>query len=128
MRRYSRQGHLTLRLERIEGATRTTQRTRSSTRRLRDKLSRADHDSIVRDRRENRDSLAVLAKRYGVSDYSIRMILARAGVAVGSPRMSEGKREQVQQWHRDGVSNMEIARRTGLAESAVALTVAALSR
>lgn len=101
------------------------QRTRSSTRRLRDRLSHADRDAIVRDRRDNGDTLAALANRYGVSDYSIRMILAQAGMSLGCPRMDEGQRELVKQWHYDGVSNMEIARRTGLPESTIALTLAA---
>lgn len=128
MRRYSNEVILTSFLERgihavASGAP--IRRERPSARRLRDKLSLADRDAIVRDRQENGDSLSVLARRYGVSDYSIRMILARAGVALGGPRINEDQRGQVMKWHQDGVSNMEIARRTGVTESSVALILAA---
>lgn len=91
---------------------------------MRDKLSLDDQEVIVRARVERGDSLRVIAGRYGVSDYSIRMVLLRSGVTLGKPRLSERQRSEVRDLSRIGVSNMEISRRTGVPESSVALLLA----
>jgi hypothetical protein len=92
---------------------------------LRDKLSLDDQEAIVRARIECGDSLRVIAGRYGVSDYSIRMVLLRAGITLGKPRLSEHQRSEIRRLSRVGISNMEISRRTGVPESSVALVLAA---
>lgn len=54
--------------------------TRPKPRRLKDKLSDADRKIIVAGYVSGSATLAQLAEQYGVSDYSIRMVLRKAGV------------------------------------------------
>lgn len=65
-----------------------------------------------------------LSRRYGVSDYSIRLVLLQAGVTLGKPRVTEVEQAAIQFLHKQGVSQLEIARRTGVPKSSVALVIA----
>lgn len=125
MRRHSRQGHLTSRLGRIADNSLTVERRRSSSRRLRDRLSAAARARIVEERRDGA-TMTELSRRYGVSDYALRMFFAEEGLA---PSRSSPTREQVEQiavLHQAGASALEVSRRVGVPDSTVRLELTRL--
>lgn len=65
-----------------------------------------------------------LAQEYGVSDYSIRMILRQAGVASAQPRLSPATVGKAQQMRSRGASVAEVARQVGIAQASVRLIIA----
>lgn len=69
-----------------------------------------------------------LASKYGVSDYSIRMIVRQAGVQRGHSRLSAGAIERVRELWLGGSSIAAIARAVELGETTVRIIVADLDR
>lgn len=125
MRRHSRQGHLTSRLERIEGAARTPLRTRTSTRRLRDRPSAGTCARIIEERRLG-VSMPTLSRKYGISDYSLRRFFAEAGMAPSRSSLTREKVERIADLADSGISIMEVSRRVGAPDSTVRLALARL--
>lgn len=68
--------------------------------------------------------MADLARRFKISDYSVRKILASAGVRMGAPGLTNMKIEQVRELHGQGWSAARIHRKTSLSEAAVILVLA----
>ncbi len=89
-------------------------------RRLRDRLTDADRSAIVAAYVTGTASMVSLADRYGVSDYSIRVILRRAGIFTNR-RLAPETVALVRNLGSTGASVAEIARQAGIAESTVRL-------
>jgi len=127
MRRYSNLEHLTPVLDRCLAARDADHVERPplpGPRLIKDKLSDDDRDAIVEAYTAKRVSLAALADEYGVSDYSIRKVLRRAGVR---PRRSTLPGQVLDEIHRLRSANMPIAQiaiRCQVPEASVRLIVA----
>lgn len=96
---YSKEGALTSILERglASIAKEPIHRPpRRAGRRLKDKLAESDHAAIVRAHTAEGVSKRQLALRFGVSDYSIRMILLKAGTDSGRPSLPAEQMVEVQ--------------------------------
>lgn len=125
MRRHSRQGHLTSRLGRIADNSQTVERRRASSRRLRDRLSPAARARIVEERRDGA-TMPELSRRYGVSDYALRMFFAEVGLPPSRSSLTREQVEQIDALHRAGASALEVSRRVGVPDSTVRLELARL--
>ncbi|MER7557345.1 hypothetical protein ABTZ46_10415 [Nocardioides sp. NPDC126508] len=89
--------------------------------RLSDKLTDQDCAAIVTAYRAGGVSLVELGEQFGVSDYSIRKVLRRAGVKPKrSPATDEACRAILKR-RRGGQSVTQIARETGRSETAIRL-------
>lgn len=95
----------------------------SAPRRLRDRLTDVDRAKIVAAYVTGTATMTFLADRYGVSDYSIRVILRRAGIFTNR-RLTSATVSLVRSLSSTGVSVAEIARQTGIAKSTVRLVLA----
>lgn len=97
---------------------------RPTGRRLTSKLSYADRKAIVAAYVAGGTSLAALAEKYGVSDYSIRMILRKAGVPPQRRKVTAEQTARVHElWH-DGMEPEAIATQVGMGPASVRLIVA----
>lgn len=125
MRRHSRQAHLTSRLERISGETIRVTRRRSPSRRLRDRLSSSARRQIVTERQAG-VSMAKLSRKYGVSDYALRMLFAEEGMVPSRSSLTQTQIDQIADLLQEGMSAMEVSRRVGVPDSTVRLELARL--
>ena len=69
-------------------------------------------------------SMSALSRSYGISTYSLRMVLAREGVLSCGESMSEESIQLALGLHASGVSVMEIARQVGVLDSTLRLVLA----
>lgn len=125
MRRHSRQGHLTSRLGRIADNSQAVERRRAGSRRLRDRLSAAARARIVEERRDGA-TMPELSRRYGVSDYALRMFFAEEGLPPSRSSLTTEQIAQIGILSRAGTSAMEVSRRVGVPDSTVRLELARL--
>ena len=124
MQRYSRQGYLTSVLDRclvVDGVNPVDRPPRPAARLLKDKLSDADRRVIVQARTVNGVSMLALARRFGVSDHSIRKVLLEAGVWAGRSSIAPETIRHIHNLWLADCSVASIARQTGLPESTVRL-------
>jgi DNA-binding NarL/FixJ family response regulator len=125
VRWYSRQAHLTDRLERVdqgldtENAVRVAPATRT---RISDRLSDEQCADIVSAYLSGATAVA-LASRFGISDYSVRGILIGAGVKRPSGRLTDRAIKQARSLRAAGATLAEIAERLSVAESTVNVTL-----
>ncbi|GAB3588663.1 hypothetical protein GCM10027579_28450 [Calidifontibacter terrae] len=73
--------------------------------------------------RESGSTITVLAKRYSVSDYSIRVVLAEAGHREVRRKYTPGQIHTICALFDEGHSVMEISRRTGIPDSTARLVL-----
>jgi transposase-like protein len=84
-------------------------------------LSTRDRQAIVQAHTAGGVSLKELAGRFGVSDYSIRVVLAKSGVKLGRISIPPETDQLIDQLWRSGHSVAAIARQTGIAKSTLLL-------
>lgn len=97
---------------------------RPTGRRLVGRIGDADRKAIVAAYVAGGTSLAQLAERYGVSDYSIRMILRKAGVPPQRRRVTVEQEERVRELWAEGLKPEAIAVEVGIGHASVRLIVA----
>jgi transposase-like protein len=73
-------------------------------------------------------SIAALAERHGVSDYSIRLVLRRAGIGPTRRSATTEQTQRVAELWKLGKSMEAIAAELGMGPGSVRLIVAAMSR
>jgi transposase-like protein len=100
---------------------------RPEARRLKDKLDEMERRAIVADYVSGVATIAALAERYGVSDYSIRMILRRAGIGPKRRTITPEQTARVLTLWATGLSVNAIAKQVGMGQANVRLIVAGLS-
>lgn len=88
------------------------------------RIDDADRKAIVAAYVAGGTSLAQLAERYGVSDYSIRMILRKAGVPPQRRRVTVEQEERVRELWAEGLKPEAIAAEVGIGHASVRLIVA----
>ncbi|GEM_PF-2334294 len=101
---------------------------RPAPRLLKVRLSDEDRVTIVEEFRAGVATTRKLAQRYEVSDYAIRMLLRRAGIASRQPGTSAKQRRQVRKLWLEGASVAVIAKTVGVGQTTVRLVVADLVR
>ena len=125
MRRYSRQAHLSERIDQIAEAMPQAQRTRPQLRRLADRVGDNERVRIATDRREGA-TLPSLEQKYSLSSYSLRLILAEAGIPPAKLAIHPERLDQIRAMVHADCTTMEIARATDAPQSSVRLIVAYL--
>lgn len=100
------------------------QPTRPKPRRLKDKLSDADQKVIVATYVAGGATLAHLAEKYGVSDYSIRMVLRKAGVPPQRRTVTAEQTVRVRELWAGNMKPEAIAAKVGIGHATVRLIVA----
>ena len=100
---------------------------RPTGRRLTSKLSDADRKAIVAVYITGGTSLAQLAERYGVSDYSIRMILRKAGIPPQRRKATDEQMARVRELWAEGLKPEVIAMEVGMGHASVRLIVAGIA-
>ncbi len=101
---------------------------RPTPRRLKDKLNDSDRAAIVMAYVAGTDSITALAERYGVSDYSIRLVLRKAGIGPKWSTATDEQTQRVAELWRLGKSMDAIAAEVGMGPGAVRLIVARTPR
>ncbi|WP_222111049.1 hypothetical protein [Gordonia sihwensis] len=101
---------------------------RPTGRRLVSRLDDADRKAIVTAYVAGGTSLVQLAERYGVSDYSIRMILRKAGVPPQRGRVTAKQEARVRELWADGLKPEAIAAEVGMGHANVRLIIAGSPR
>ncbi|NKY94751.1 hypothetical protein [Gordonia sputi] len=102
------------------------QPTRPKPRRLKDKIKDADRKAIVAAYVAGGASLAALAEEYGVSDYSIRMVLRKAGIPPQRRTVTAKQVARVHELCAEGLKPEAIAAEVGMGHANVRLIVAGL--
>jgi hypothetical protein len=131
MGRYSNHGVAPEILDRcldLASATPVNRAPRPAPRRLKDKLSDSDRAAIVAVYLAGAASIAALAQRYGVSDYSIRLVLRQADIGPKRRTATAGQDQRVADLWRLGKSMDAIAAELGMGPGAVRLIVARMPR
>ncbi|WP_281964744.1 helix-turn-helix domain-containing protein [Serinicoccus marinus] len=67
-----------------------------------------------------------LSRRYGVSDYALRMFFAEEGLPPNRSSLTREQVEQIAALHQAGTSALEVSRRVGVPDSTVRLELARL--
>lgn len=125
--RYSKTREAPSLLERclaLQDSKPVTQPARPKARRLKDKLSDEDRKTIVTAYVAGGATLAQLAERYGVSDYSIRMVLRKAGIPPQRRKVTTEQEAQVRELWAKGLKPEAIAAEVGMGHANVRLIVA----
>ena len=112
MGRYSKRAHLISRIDEVLTAKGGVVRSRPQSRRVSSHLSTKDIAQMTQQYSEG-VSMSALSRSYGISTYSLRMVLAREGVLSCGESMSEESIQLALGLHASGVSVMEIARQVG---------------
>lgn len=99
---------------------------RPTGRRLVGRIDDADRKAIVAAYVAGGTSLAQLAERYGVSDYSIRMILRKAGVPPKRRTVTAEQEARVRELWAEGLKPEAIAAKVGMGHANVRLIVAGM--
>ncbi|MGW5309729.1 hypothetical protein ACWEQ0_07615 [Nocardia thailandica] len=99
---------------------------RPTGRRLVGRIDDADRKAIVAAYIAGGTSLAQLAERYGVSDYSIRMILRKAGVPPKRRTVTAEQEARVRELWAEGLKPEAIAAEVGMGHANVRLIVAGM--
>jgi len=131
MGRYSNQGVASEILGRcldMAAAKPANRAPRPAPRRLKDKLSDSDRAAIVMAYVAGAASIAALAQRYGVSDYSIRLVLRQADIGPKRRTAAAEQHQRVAELWRLGKSMDAIASELGMGPGAVRLIVARTPR
>lgn len=89
--------------------------------RLADKLSDENRAAIVATYQAGDVTMASLATQFGVSDYSIRKVLRRAGIRSSYKSISADLERQTRHLRAEGHSIAQVARECGIPESTVRL-------
>lgn len=121
--RYSRQAHLLSRINAVLAARGGVVRSRLESRRVHARLSVGATHEITQQYSEG-VSMSAMSRSYGISTYSLRMVLAREGVLSCGESMSEESIQLALGLHASGVSVMEIARQVGVPDSTLRLVLA----
>ncbi|MCD2146521.1 hypothetical protein [Gordonia paraffinivorans] len=100
--------------------------TRPKPRRLKDKLSDADRKTIVVGYVSGNATLAQLAEQYGVSDYSIRMVLRKAGVPPQRRKVTAEQTARVYELWAEGLKPEVIATEVGMGHANIRLIIASI--
>lgn len=101
-------------LEVLSRGDRVERPPRPDVRLIADKLSERDRRTIVDAYRAGGVSLAALAEQFGVSDYSIRKVLRRAGLKPKRSSLSEDLQSEIRGLRAEGVSVLKIVTATGI--------------
>lgn len=101
---------------------------RPTGRRLVGRIDDADRKAIVAAYVAGGTSLAQLAERYGVSDYSIRMILRKAGIPPKRRKVTAEQEARVRELWSRGLKPEAIAVKAGMGHASVRLIIAARPR
>lgn len=101
---------------------------RPTGRQLVGRIDDADRNTIVAAYVSGGTSLAQLAERYGVSDYSIRMILRKAGVPPQRRTVTAEQEARVRELWAEGLKPEAIAAEVGMGHASVRLIVAGRPR
>ena len=112
MGRYSKRAHLISRIDEVLTAKGGMVRSRPESRRVSSHLSTKDIAQMTQQYSEG-VSMSAMSRSYGISTYSLRMVLAREGVLSCGESMSEESIQLALGLHASGVSVMEIARQVG---------------
>ena len=131
MGRYSNQGVAHEILERclaLAAMKPVDPKPRPAPRRLKDKLSDSDRAAIVAAHLARTASIATLAERHGVSDYSIRLVLRSAGIGPTRRIATAEQTQRVEELWRLGRSMDSIASEVGMGPGFVRLIVARTPR
>ena len=112
MGRYSKRAHLIPRIDEVLTAKGGVVRSRPQYRRVSSHLSTKDIAQMTQQYSDG-VSMSALSRSYGISTYSLRMVLAREGVLSCGESMSEESIQLALGLHASGVSVMEIARQVG---------------
>ncbi|GAA3965214.1 hypothetical protein GCM10022231_27350 [Gordonia caeni] len=97
---------------------------RPTGRRLVGRIDDADRKAIVATYVAGGTSLAQLAEKYGVSDYSIRMILRKAGIPPQRRRVTAEQETRVHELWAKGLKPEAIAAEVGMGHANVRLIIA----
>lgn len=97
---------------------------RPTGRRLVDRIDDTDRKAIVATFVSGGASLVALAEKYGVSDYSIRMILRKAGVPPQRRRVTAEQEDRVRELWAEGLKPEAIAAEVGMGHANVRLILA----
>ncbi|BBY97282.1 hypothetical protein [Mycolicibacterium fallax] len=100
--------------------------TRPKARRLKDKLSDADREVIAATYVSGSATLAQLAEQYGVSDYSIRIVLRKAGIPPQRRKVTAEQHTRVCELWAKGLKPDAIAAEVGMGHANVRLIVAGI--
>ena len=131
MGRYSNQGVASEILDRclaLAGTKPVDRAPRPTPRRLKDKLSESDRAAIVAAYVAGTASIAALAERHGVSDYSIRLVLRKAGIGPKWRSATTEQTQRVSELWKLGKSMDAIATELGMGPGSVRLIVADIPR
>ena len=123
MGRYSKQAHLISRIDEVLTAKGGVVRSRPQSRRVSSHLSTKDIAQMTQQYSEG-VSMSAMSRSYGISTYSLRMVLAREGVLSCGESMSEESIQLALGLHASGVSVVEIARQVGVPDSTLRLVLA----
>lgn len=99
---------------------------RPTGRRLVGRIDDADRKAIVATYVAGGASLAALAEKYGVSDYSIRMILRKAGVPPQRRKVTAEQEARIHELWAEGLKPEAIAAEVGMGHANVRLIVAGI--
>ena len=99
---------------------------RPTGRRLVGRIDDADRKAIVAAYVAGGASLAALAEKYGVSDYSIRMILRKAGVPPQRRKVTAEQEARIHELWAEGLKPEAIAAEVGMGHANVRLIVAGI--
>jgi len=97
---------------------------RPTGRRLVGRIDDADRKTIVATYVAGGTSLAQLAEKYGVSDYSIRMILRKAGIPPQRSTVTAEQEARVHELWAEGLKPEAIAAEVGMGHANVRLIIA----
>jgi transposase-like protein len=131
MGRYSNQGLAHEILDRclaLAAAKPVNRAPRPAPRRLKDKLSDSDRAAIVAAYVAGTASIAALAERHGVSDYSVRLVLRNADIGPKRSKATTEQTQRVEELWRLGRSMDSIAAEMDMGPGVVRLIVARTPR
>ena len=126
MRRHSRQGHLTSRLERIERASSVVQKAvqRRMPHRIARRLSIQSRRALIA-QYESGASIKGLAKRFAISEYSVREVLVASGSKPCSTAVTSVQIDQIVEMRQKAQSLDTIAKAAGVSVGTVRIVLAA---
>lgn len=126
MRRHSRQGHLTSRLERIERASSVVQKAvqRRTPHRIARRISSESRRALIA-QYESGASIKGLAKRFAISEYSVREVLVANGSKPCSTAVTSVQIDQIVEMRQKAQSLDAIAKAAGVSVGTVRIVLAA---
>lgn len=125
MRRHSRQGHLTSRLERVEKASSVVQKVpqRRTPHRIARRLSNQSRRALIA-QYESGASIKGLAKTFAISEYSVREVLVASGSKPCSAAVTSVQIDEIVEMRQKALSLDAIANAVGLSVGTVRIVLA----